>query len=290
MQKIIKLECIPEIRHFIKIFEIFKSILNHLALPDLDFELQKEYLEKFNNYTEQELTLNRILRFQYLFKNLLNKSFIQDSLKVHDLVREAFLNKIAIRSPNCLTECRDFHGCCHGNYSVELIDYNRIISERLFPLENFSYKNGKYRLKLRRIGNDPFCSAFDYKTKCCLIHKYKPPTCSKYPLITNVFNWNKEKKQWVGHCAHGGTWTTYVSPVILQGLSKLWIKTILLWEREQDFLSKFESKLNINKIKIGKKLLTVRSNKIYNLQSIISLLSEEFSKKEIIQVFNLFKT
>lgn len=289
MQKVINLKYFIKIHHGIKIFEIFELILDYLALPDLEFEFQKANLEKFNDYTEKELNLKRILKFQNLFKNILVKSFIQDSMTLHDLIREAFLNRIAKKSPDCLTDCRDFHGCCHGNYSVELIDYNRIISERIFPFENFYNKKGKYRLKLKEINNEQFCIAFDFDTKCCLIHKYKPPTCSKYPLITNVFTWNKEQKLWIGHCAHGGNWTTYVSSIILQVLSNLWIKTILLWDREQEFLSRYKSKLNVNRINIGKKVLTINSNKIYNRQSIFNLLSEDFSKNDIISVFSLLK-
>ncbi len=289
MQKVINLKYFIKNHYFIKIFEIFELILNQLVIPDLDFEFQKANLEKFNEFTNQELNLNKILKFQNYLKDLFSKSFIHDSIKLYDLIRGAFLNRIAKKSPDCLTECRDFHGCCHGNYSVELIDYNRIISERIFPFENFYKKNGKYKLKLKEINDEKFCIAFDFDKKCCLIHKYKPPTCSKYPLITNVFTWNKEQKLWIGHCAHGGNWTTYVSPIILQGLSKLWIKTILLWEREQEFLSKYESKLNVNGINIGKKILTINSNKIYNRQSILNLLSDDFSINDIISVFNLLK-
>ncbi|MFX1451787.1 MAG: hypothetical protein ACFFCM_13140 [Promethearchaeota archaeon] len=289
MREIKNFKNIIKIQHFIRIFEIFEPLLAHLVLPDLEYGLQKIQLEKFNDYSNKELTLKQILKFQEFFKNLLLNSITQDALKVHDLIREAFLNKIAIKSPNCLTECHDFHGCCHGFYSVELMDYNRIIFEKLLPQENFDYKYKKYRLKLKKLNNETFCSAFDFKTKYCLIHKYKPPTCSKYPLITNVFTWNKEQKQWIGKCAHGGNWTTYVSPIFLHGFSKLWIKTILLWEREQEFLSKFKSKLNNNKLAIGKIILAIKNNKIYNRQMVINLLSEDYTKNDILELLNLIR-
>ncbi|MHA1301012.1 MAG: YkgJ family cysteine cluster protein [Candidatus Helarchaeota archaeon] len=289
MQQISKLKNFLKINEFIKIFEIFEPILEQLKIPNYEYDLQKKNLIKYNRYSYQEIPLKMIYRFHTLFKKLIVNAFIENSLKVHDLIREAFLNRIANESPDCLFECRDIHGCCHGNYSVDLIDYKRIILEDLLPANNFIYKNCRYRIKLKEVNGENICSAFDMRTKYCLIHKYKPPTCCKYPLISNTFIWNKEKQQWLGNCAHGGIWATFVSPVILQGLNKLWVKSTILWEREQEFISKFTNKMDSEKIYLGKKLLAINMNHIQKQNSILNLLSEEFSKEKILQIMNLMK-
>ncbi|MHA1381138.1 MAG: YkgJ family cysteine cluster protein [Candidatus Helarchaeota archaeon] len=287
MQVIARLKNILDNYEFKKIFKIFEPILMELFLPNIDFEIQKQQLENFNIISEEDLTLKKIISFQSYFKKLLTVSYINNPLKIHDLIRDSFLNRIAFRSPNCIKDCRDIHGCCHGNYSIDLIDYIRIIDEGLLTSDYFTYKNFRYRIKLKRVNKENVCSAFDMDEKICLIHKYKPPTCCKYPLISNTFIWNNDEKSWIGNCAHGGIWATHVSPIVLQSLNKLWVKSILLWNKEQDFFKKYNLKLSKNKLNLGKKILTIKSNNIYRRNTIINLLSDEFSKKDIKEILNL---
>ncbi|MHC1592073.1 MAG: YkgJ family cysteine cluster protein [Candidatus Helarchaeales archaeon] len=209
---------------FRAIADILEPVLELLELEETRCEIFSKRLLLLDRNSPKKPKFAKFVRFQGIISEILARAKITNDLKLHDATRKVFLTRIPIRSTNCLTECRSIHGCCHGQYTVELIDYERIISKNLLSRDDFMKFRNKYKLKL--VGkDDAHCIAFNASDKTCKIHEYKPVTCTKYPIMPCVFKATPHLT-WSGKCAHGGTWETQISPILLKSLDDLWRKAL----------------------------------------------------------------
>ncbi|MHA1269531.1 MAG: YkgJ family cysteine cluster protein [Candidatus Helarchaeota archaeon] len=287
------------VKNIIKIFQksefaflidIFSQVIENLIILE-----DEEKLENWNNFIKNSLSVSKEFKdhpIHFIFKDILLNSIIIDGLVVYDAIRNIFLYKIACFSPDCLNECTDEHGCCHSSYLTNRLDYGRIIKEGLLDKSQFIIKNKKYQVKTKNIENGIVCAALDDNSRKCLIHKYKPTTCSKYPLINNVNIWDEEKKCWVGKCAHfvgEKPWGTKVHPVIIQSLRDLWIKAQLIWEAEDEVINKYAIIKESQDLQtILKYILGIRKCKyIVGRDITIKILSKYFDKNKIEQVYKM---
>ncbi|TFF97922.1 MAG: YkgJ family cysteine cluster protein [Promethearchaeota archaeon] len=229
---------------------VFSDLTSFLKLLDGD-----KYYEKYKNKIRRLLNKSKGFKnhpIHHIFKEIFSNSIIIDSIKVNDVIRETFLYKIPLFSPNCIDECPDTHGCCHSNYIVSELDYIRIIKEDLLDPSCFSKKRNKYKLKTKRRDGVITCIALDDGSRNCLIHKYKPSTCCKYPIINSIDKWDKKLTSWVGGCAHypgKKSWGTKVAPIVINSLRTLWIKALLIWEDEYKVLQNNKEFENDEKLK-----------------------------------------
>ena len=217
---------------------------------------------------------------------------ILDSKAVYDTIREIFLHRIAYKSPNCL-QCPEEHGCCHGNYSLELIDYQRIIAQNLIDPSLIARSGRKYKVRLLKDRNGrQHCGALDISTKKCLIHAFKPPTCCKYPLISNIHNWSQELMAWTGTCAHSDKiWATRVHAAIMNSVRDLWVHSNLLWEDEQDLFYRLKIEpVNVELSEIISRMLALKQcNWPYKNEMMTKILLEDYSETSIQTAFRLIK-
>jgi Fe-S-cluster containining protein len=287
MRKLIELmaECnLPWIK---EIQQIFEPLLNLLALDNESFSLKQ------NEFLSLQKSAKSFLRhpFHHWFRNLLKEAVIIDSLATYDTIRDLFLNRIALQAPNCL-ECPDEHGCCHGTYSIEPIDYDRIIANKLIDPSNLTQFYNKYKAKLVKDQNQQqYCSAFDISTKRCLIHQFKPPTCCKYPLITNIHEWSSEMMAWTGTCAHTDKiWATRVHPAVMNLLRELAVAAQFLWEKEQNIFYRLKNQQNPEIKGIISRILALNhANNSDKSMIIEKILMEDYPESSIQQTFKLMK-
>ncbi|MHA1267220.1 MAG: YkgJ family cysteine cluster protein [Candidatus Helarchaeota archaeon] len=228
----------------------------------------------------------------YLLKNVI----ILNSQAVYDTIRTLFTTRIALQAPNCLFDCSDNYACCHGNYLINAIDYHRILAHDLIPPTYFTKKGNEYRLKLVKEKNKrTHCIALDVKTKRCLIQDFKPPTCCKYPLISNIHHWSAELCAWTGNCAHSTKlWATRVHPAIMNSLRDLWIRAQVLWEKEQEVFMKIKGKLKVDQnpelFELISHILSIRqSNWGYSSKYLKSFLLKSYPRSSIDYAFKLLK-
>jgi len=287
MRKLIDLmaECnLPWIKEIQKIFE---PLLNLLAFDNESFSLKQNEFLSLQQSAKSFLTHP----FHLWFRNLLKEAIILDSLAAYDAIRDLFLNRIALQAPNCL-ECPDEHGCCHGTYSIEPVDYDRIIAKKLIDPSNLSQVRNKYKVKLVKDQNRQlYCGAFDISTRKCLIHQFKPPTCCKYPLISNIHEWSGEMMAWTGTCAHTDKiWATRVHPAIMNILREIAVAAQFLWEKEQEIFDKLRNQQNPEIKGIISRILAFRhsigSDRMIMVKKI---LLEDYPESSIQQAFELMK-
>jgi Fe-S-cluster containining protein len=286
MRRLIEFLAITTHNHWIyEILKIFEPVLTFLGLDEGFFVLkQNEFLEIVNS--EKQFLVHP---FHIWFHNLLKKVIILNSQAVYDSIRDMFLNHFAIRSPNCL-QCPEEHGCCHGNYSIELIDYRRIISMELIDPSIISRFHSKYKIKLIKDENgNRFCGAFDRSSKKCLIHQFKPQTCCKYPLVCDVHNWSYELLAWTGTCAHSDIqWATRVHPAIMNSTRDLWVHSNLLWETEQEISNHLKKPLEDEIKQIILRILAIKQYALpYKAGIIKKILLEDFSEAAIQKAFQI---
>jgi len=272
------------------LIDIFSNIIPFLKLLDEDYI---DFKTKF------EATLTVQKKFPYhplhsLFEDLLLKSVITDAVKVYDGIRDVFLYKISLFSPDCLASCPDEHGCCHSSYSTNKLDYLRIQAENLLDPSHFIVKKDSYKLKIKVQNGVKICSALELPSKRCLIHKYKPSTCCKYPLVINT-RWDDELACWVNKCAHSieaKSWGTKVSPLIIEALRTLWVKSYLMWEAEYDIKKNYPDLFENEELyKILKDILSIRKCLyIINREETLALLEKNYKRADILKVFNIVKT
>jgi len=270
-----------------EILIIFKPLLSLLAVDNEFFNLKKVEFEKIIENPKSFLTHP----FHIWFQNLLKNVIILDGQAVYDTIRDLFLNRFALQSPNCLA-CPDEHGCCHNTYSIEHIDYKRIIANKLIDPSFISRFRSKYKLKLVKDSNgNKHCAAFDVSTKKCLIHQFKPPTCCKYPLISNVHEWSAERMAWTGNCAHHTeVWVTRVHPAIMNVCRDLWVYAHLLWESEQSLWFRLKKPLDTELKEILSRILALKQcNWIYKNAMLKKILLEDYSESVVITALRLMK-
>lgn len=274
----------PRIKELIDIFE---PLLNLLALDEEFFTLkQKEFAEIIISPKKFQ-----VHPFHNWFQNLLKNVIIMDSQAVFDAIRDLFLNRIAIQSPNCL-ECPDEHGCCHSTYKIDLIDYNRVIAHNLVHPSLFSRSRNKHKIKLIKDEKGiNHCGAFDKSSRKCLIHQFKPPTCCKYPLISNIRDWSDELMAWTGSCAHNEkVWATRVHPAIMNACRNLWVDAQLLWESEQKLFHRLKEQINIEMKEILSFILAIKQvNWPYKTVIAKKILLETYSESAIQRAFQIIK-
>lgn len=273
------------------LLEIFSDIIKHLKIMKYDYTIEdwhNKILKDLNNQFEFK---NHPIHS--IFKNILLKSIIANGVEVNDSIRRCFLNKIPLFSPDCLSECPDEHGCCHSSYTVHKLDYLRIIEEGLLNKSHFKINNNKIKLKTKRHDNVITCIALD-TTRRCRINKYKPETCCKYPIINSVNKWDKNLECWVGNCAHypeEKSWGTKISPIIIEALRILWIKSQLIWEEEYTIIKKNQI-FNNNQFlrKILRYIIGLRKCRyIVGKNRILEILKEKFDESQILEVYDIIK-
>ncbi|MHA1311227.1 MAG: YkgJ family cysteine cluster protein [Candidatus Helarchaeota archaeon] len=271
------------------LLDTFSEIIKYLKVLEVDLK-RENWDEKIRKVCNNNSNLMNHPIYS-IFSDILSKSIIINSVKIHDSIREAFLYKIALFSPNCLEDCPDPHGCCHSSYTVSKLDYYRILNEKLLSPSQFIKTNRKIILKTKIYQNEVTCAALKDGTRECLIHKYKPSTCAKYPIINAVNKWDKNLKCWVGRCAHfpgEKSWGTKISPKILDALRTLWVKSQIIWEVNYDLLN------NNDQINKNHKLLTIldhiqgirKCQYIMDKEKIIANLLDEFDKEDIEYIYN----
>ena len=287
MRKLVELNADPNISWIKEIQNTFEPLLNLLALDNELFILKQN---EFSNILKSEKPF-LTHPFHLWFRNLLKEGIILDSVATNDTVRNLFLNRIALQAPDCL-QCSDEHGCCHGTYSIEPIDYDRIIANRLIDSTIISRFLRKYKVKLIKDQNRQIhCGAFDISSKKCLIHQYKPPTCCKYPLISDVHKWSSELMAWTGNCAHRTEpWVTRVHPAIMNVLREIWVSAQFLYETEQNvfYRLKTQQKSEI-KVIISRILALTQCSKLFKPIMIKKILSEDYSEGSIQEALQMMK-
>ena len=94
-----------------EILKIFEPLLEFIALDEEFYNLREtEFIRIQSN--EKRFLLHP---FHKWFSQLLRNVIILDSQGAYDTIRHLFLHRIALKSPDCLTECRNNYACCHGN-------------------------------------------------------------------------------------------------------------------------------------------------------------------------------
>ncbi len=270
-----------------EVLEIFTPLLNLLALDNELFHFKQTEFEEIIESKKQFLHHP----FHLWFKNLLKSVIILDSQAVYDMIRNLFLDRFALRSPNCLM-CSDEYGCCHSTYSLEQIDYERIITKNLVDSSFISRFRNKNKLRVLKDGkNRKYCAAFEISSKKCMIHPFKPPTCCKYPLISNIHNWSEELEAWTGTCAHAEElWITRVHPAIMNNCRDLWIYAQLLWDSEQKFFYRLKDPVESEILEIIRHILAMKQCKwLRNPFIIKKLLHENYSVLNIQLAFKKFE-
>ena len=275
------------------LLDIFSDLIPFLVILDEDVE-KEDWKSKLSKSINASFGYKKH-PIHSIFKDILLKSIIIDSIKLNDAIREAFLYKITLFSPNCIDECPDEHGCCHSSYSINKLDYNRIIEENLIDPNSFIIKNEKIKLRTKRVGKIITCIALDLQTRGCLIHKYKPSTCTKYPIINSVNRWDPKMNCWVGKCAHfpgKKSWGTKVSPIIVEALRTLWIKAQLIWESKQNIIKNFETLSANHKMnKILNYILALRKSRyIVGKDKTFRILKKKFAEEDVLKIYNILLT
>ncbi len=287
MRKLLELMAENNIPWITAIQKIFEPLLNLLALDNEAFSLKQNEWMSLQRSAKPFLTHP----FHIWFRDLLKGGIQLDSLATYDTIRDLFLNGIALQAPNCL-QCPDEHGCCHGTYSIEPIDYERMIAKKLVDPSDISRFRNKYKVKLVKDQNRQIhCGAFDISTKNCLIHQFKPPTCCKYPLISNIHNWSSEMMAWTGTCAHTDKiWATRVHPAIMNILREIWVAAQFLWEKEQNIFYRLKTEQNPELKKIISRILALsQSARPYKMIIIKKILAENYPESSIQEALKLMK-
>ncbi len=270
------------------ILEQFKPLLKLLALDEEFYSVkEKEFSQILSNETRF-----LIHPFHKWLPNLLRNVIILDSQAVYDTMRNLFLQGFALKSPDCLNDCRNNYACCHGNYAINPIDYQRIIANNLLDPSLFSCLRNKYKLKLAIDKNQrKYCCALDVSTKKCLIHQYKPPTCCKYPLISNIQTWSEELTAWTGMCAHSDVvWATRVHPAVLKKCRDLWVDSHLLWESEQNVFYRIKEPISSEIRELLSRILSIKQSSWPYKKTIIKrVLLENYSEPSIQKALTLLK-
>lgn len=288
MRKLIELNADTNIPWIKEIQNTFEPLLNLLGL---DNELFVAKQNGFLNLLECEKAF-LTHPFHLWLRDLLKEGIILDSLATYDTIRNLFLNRIALQAPNCL-QCSDEHGCCHGTYSIEPIDYDRIIADKSIDPACLSRFFRKYKVKFIKDQNRLIhCGAFDFSTKKCLIQRYKPPTCCKYPLISDVHKWSSELMAWTGKCAHSDElWVTRIHPAIMDVLREIWISAQFLYEMEQNTFYRLKTQQNPEIRAIISRILALKQrSKLFKPIMIKKIISEDFSEgclQEALQMMKL---
>ncbi|MBD3229433.1 MAG: hypothetical protein GF329_14710 [Candidatus Lokiarchaeota archaeon] len=274
------------------LLEIFLDIIKHLKILNYDYRIENWYNRIGAALDDKSGFKNHPMHL--IFKSILLKSIITNSITVNDLIRKSFLYKIPLFSPSCLEQCPDEHGCCHSSYSIHKLDYLRIIEENLLDRSHFEVKNNKIKLKTKRVNKVITCIALDSESRTCMIHKYKPSTCCKYPVINSVNKYDKNLKCWVGKCAHypkDKSWGTKVSPIVLEALRILWIKSQLIWEEEYKIINQNqifnhdESLRRILRYIVGFR----KSRYIVGKDKILKYLRIDFDEDQILKVYKIIQ-
>ncbi len=287
MRKLAHIFTNVENRYIKEILDLFNPLLKLLAL-DNEFYLLKK--DEFSTLIQKKKPF-QYHPFHLWFKRLLKNAVILDSLQVYDCVRYLFLNHFAIASPDCL-ECPDKYGCCHRTYTIEIIDYERIIAKKLINHTLLSHTRNRTKLRLHKDRNgQKYCSAFDLSTKKCLIHPFKPPTCSKYPLISNIHNWSNDLMAWTGKCAHSKElWVTRVHPAVMNSCRDLMMHAQLLWESERALLNHIATPLDCKMKEILSRTLALKQLKMpYKDLIIKKILLEDYSESTVLRAIQLTK-
>ena len=288
MRKLVELMADTYLSWIKEIRNIFDPLLNHLVFDNELFNLKQNEFRNIQASEKPFLTHP----FHIWFRELLKEGVILDSLATYDNIRDLFLNRIAFQAPDCL-QCAAEHGCCHGTYSIEPIDYERIVAHRLIDQAMISRFFSKYKIKLiKDQSRQIHCGAFEISSKKCLIHQYKPPTCCKYPLITDIHKWSAEMMAWTGNCAHSNEiWATRVHPAIMNGsLREIWVNAHFLWEKEQNifYRLKIQEKSEMKDI-IARILALKQRGKLYKPILIKKVLTEDYSEASIQEAFQIMK-
>lgn len=272
----------------LEILRIFDPLLKFLGLDENLFGSKQDEFLKILDLDKQFL----VHPFHMWFHKLLKKVIILDSEAVYDTIRDIFLNHLTTQSPNCLL-CPEEHGCCHGNYSVEVIDYKRIITKELIDSSLITRFRSKYKIRLiKDEKGNRYCGAFDISTKKCLVHQFKPQTCCKYPLITDVHNWSYELIAWTGPCAHSNKiWATRVHPAIMNSTRDLWVDSNYLWKAERNISYRINNQITdeINEI-ILRILAIKRYSWPYKREITKQILLEDYSESSIQKAFQIVKS
>ncbi|MHA1229271.1 MAG: YkgJ family cysteine cluster protein [Candidatus Helarchaeota archaeon] len=244
------------------LYTIFFDIIKHFKILKQDLnEFKWDY--KLSKYININRPLNKH-PIHSLFKEILLNSIIVNSIEVNDGIRNIFLNKIAHFSPNCLKECPEKFGCCHSSYTINKIDYLRILNEKLLEPSAFIVKNGKFKLKTKIIDKCTTCIALKNNSRLCMVHKYKPSTCTKYPIINSVNKWDRILNCWTGSCVHypdNKAWGTKVSPIIVQSMRDLWIRAQLICENKYEIINSNKI-INSNQIIYPNKIMQLDTGNI----------------------------
>lgn len=276
----------PEYR---TVIEVLNPISSYLAIPKDILSKMLLTLSSLDQNSASPPSRTQMIHFQKVLAEFLLKFIILDAIGLYDGIRDIFLNHIPFNACDCLNECRSAYGCCHGLYTVEKIDYERIISDDLLTITDFSPLKQKFKLKSRN-EKEKFCVGFDQKTKSCKIHAYKPMTCTKYPLMPSVHE-QHENLTWKGACAHGDIWTTKISPFVTEKLGKLWMKANLLYLYQLNAGIRFEKKSIPKNCKrlIFEIIRIRRSTNIIDPDGLFLYLSHEFSKEQIQEALSLMR-
>jgi len=287
MRKLLELMAENNIPWIKAIQKIFEPLLNLLALDNEAFSLKQNEWVSLQRSAKPFLTHP----FHIWFRDLLKGGIQLDSLATYDTIRDLFLNGIALQAPNCL-QCPDEHGCCHGTYNIEPIDYERIMAKKFVDPSNISRFRNKYKVKLVKDQNRQiYCGAFDISTKNCLIHQFKPPTCCKYPLISNIHYWSSEMMAWTGTCAHTDKiWATRVHPAIMNILREIWVAAQFLWEKEQNIFYRLKTEQNPELKEIISRILALsQSARPCKMIIIKKILAENYPESSIQEALGLMK-
>ncbi len=267
---------------------IFEPLLQLIALDEEFFRVKQS---EFREIVQNEKPFN-VHPFHIWFQNLLKNVIILESQTTYDTIRDLFLHRFPLQAPNCL-QCPDEHGCCHSTYSIENIDYKRIIANRLIDPLLISRFLSKYKLKLNKDKTGKhYCGAFDVSTKKCIIHQFKPSTCCKYPLISNIQNWSSDLMAWTGNCAHCDTiWATRVHPAIMNICRDLWVKAQLLWESEQNLIYRIKEPIDVEIKEIISRILSIKQcSWPYKMMMMKKILLEDYPEAVIQKAFQMFKS
>ncbi|MHA1144381.1 MAG: YkgJ family cysteine cluster protein [Candidatus Helarchaeota archaeon] len=274
---------------FKAVFCIFLDIMPFLLLPDNEFKDFSKRLFSLDRRSARPPTSIEMMHFQQLLARIFLDSIMQNAVELYDAIRDLFLTRMTIKASDCLKDCRSVFGCCHGQYTVEQIDHERIIKQGLLTENDFIPSKDKFKLRL--LGSiKPHCVALNKDTRTCKIHAYKPMTCTKYPLIPCVHEATNDLT-WKGECAHGGTWTSKVSPFITGKIAKLWVKSSLLYNYQKRASQIFESQSVTDQLRpVIQDIICIRRSKnVDDLDVFSLLLKDKYSRAQIDEALKIMK-